>query len=718
MQSRSKFVAATCGTALVAGVLAVAYSAGSPATAADVVPDATVNGVAQAAGISADQARTRLLRQEDAHRLLKALPQSLRGQSAGHWFDAGTGKLTLAVTDEKVAKVARAAGADAKVVSRSQAELDRLLTSVRNLVGQGVPGVYSWGVDVQNNKVRVTVNRSAKTTATEGFVAAARALGDGVEIVETKSAPRQQSKAQQNAQAGTVQPGSPWWPGTESNCSIGFSVTDSSGGKHFLTAGHCTNDVNQAAYGQSGQLNKIGTSNVGGGRSVNGREGDMGVVAVTESGWTLSASVNTWGQPAITVTGSAEAMVGDAVCHSGNTSKWKCGTVKYTHKSVDYGGSVGVIEDMTWTDACSLGGDSGGGWLLGDKATGLHDGGPSQCVTNPGDDDMSIFQPVNEALTKWGLTLVTGGGDTTAPTAPGNARSTGTTANTVSLAWDASTDAVGVTGYDVYNGSTLATTVAGTSATVSGLTSDTPYTFTVKAKDAAGNVSAASNAVNARTQPGDPGGDVEPPTTPGNPRSTGVTDTTVSLAWDASVDDTGVTGYDVFNGSALATTVTGTAATVSGLTASTDYSFTIQAKDAAGNKSKPTKPVAVRTGPGGGGGRTFTNGTDYQIRDYQVAISPLTSTATGAATNPVTVKVIATHTCVEDLNVTLVSPSGRWYPLLRTPGGYYDCHPFPANKSFSVVPAADEKAGGTWTLRIGDNGPGDVGVLDSWSVTV
>ena len=135
----------------------------------------------------------------------------------------------------------------------------------------------------------------------------------------------------------------------------------------------------------------------------------MGVVAVTEPGWTLSGSVNTWGQPAVTLTGAAEAMVGDRVCHSGNTSHWQCGEVKYTHKSVDYGGGL-VIDDLTWTTACSLGGDSGGGWLLGDKATGLHDGGPSQCVDNPSDGDMSLFQPVIEALGKWQLTLVTGSG--------------------------------------------------------------------------------------------------------------------------------------------------------------------------------------------------------------------------------------------------------------------------------------------------------------------
>ncbi|WP_439377948.1 fibronectin type III domain-containing protein [Amycolatopsis lexingtonensis] len=478
-----RFVSAAGVAALAALGLGV-----SPAEAAPGHPDAEVAGVAAAFGLTADQARTQLTAQDDAHRLAVALPASVRARSAGQWFDAAAGKLTVAVTTAEAAEQARAAGAAARVVARSQADLDRTDAAVRALVGTGVPGVYGWGVDVRGNEVGVDVDRTKKTAATESFLSRVRELG--VRITETGSSPRQQS--------GTIQTGNPWWPGSESNCSVGFPVTDSSGAKHFLTAGHCTNDRDQAAYGASGQQNRIGTSNVGGTHSVNAREGDMGVVAVTEAGWALSASVNTWGQPAITLSGAAEAMVGDRVCHSGNTSHWQCGEVKYTHKSVDYGGGL-VIDDLTWTTACSLGGDSGGGWLLGDKATGLHDGGPSKCVDNPSDGDMSLFQPVAEALGKWQLTLVTSGG-TTLPGAPANPRVTGTTATSVSLTWDASTGDVAA--YDVYNGSALATSVAGTSATVTGLSPDTAYSFTVKARDAAGNTSAASAAVSAQTQPG------------------------------------------------------------------------------------------------------------------------------------------------------------------------------------------------------------------------
>ena len=99
-----------------------------------------------------------------------------------------------------------------------------------------------------------------------------------------------------------------------------------------------------------------------------------------------------------------------------------------------------------------------------------------------------------------------GGSDTQAPTAPGNLRSTGKSSTSVSLAWNASSDNVGVTSYDVYRGSTLATSVSGTSATVGGLSPSTAYTFTVRARDAAGNTSPASNAVTVTTDQGGGGG--------------------------------------------------------------------------------------------------------------------------------------------------------------------------------------------------------------------
>lgn len=99
-----------------------------------------------------------------------------------------------------------------------------------------------------------------------------------------------------------------------------------------------------------------------------------------------------------------------------------------------------------------------------------------------------------------------GSSDTQAPTTPTNLTSTGKTSSSVSLSWGASSDNVGVSAYDIYSGSNQVLSVSGTSATVSGLSASTAYTFTVKARDAAGNTSAASNSVSVTTDAGSGGG--------------------------------------------------------------------------------------------------------------------------------------------------------------------------------------------------------------------
>lgn len=89
--------------------------------------------------------------------------------------------------------------------------------------------------------------------------------------------------------------------------------------------------------------------------------------------------------------------------------------------------------------------------------------------------------------------------DTQPPTAPKNLAASNVAQTSLTLNWTASTDNVGVTGYDVYSGTTNIGTVTGTTANVTGLTANTAYSFSVNAKDAAGNVSASSNVVNVTT---------------------------------------------------------------------------------------------------------------------------------------------------------------------------------------------------------------------------
>ncbi|MHC5795620.1 RICIN domain-containing protein [Lacisediminihabitans sp. FW035] len=91
--------------------------------------------------------------------------------------------------------------------------------------------------------------------------------------------------------------------------------------------------------------------------------------------------------------------------------------------------------------------------------------------------------------------------DTLAPSAPGTPLASGTTAAKTTLSWAASTDNVAVTSYDVYRKGTLAGTVSAPTVTFtdSGLTGGTTNAYTVKARDAAGNVSTASAARNVTT---------------------------------------------------------------------------------------------------------------------------------------------------------------------------------------------------------------------------
>ncbi|WP_106964857.1 discoidin domain-containing protein [Amycolatopsis orientalis] len=96
-------------------------------------------------------------------------------------------------------------------------------------------------------------------------------------------------------------------------------------------------------------------------------------------------------------------------------------------------------------------------------------------------------------------------GDTQAPTTPSNLAAGEIGANSVALTWAAATDNVGVSGYEVFRDGKSVATSATTSYTDNGLSPDTDYTYTVRAKDAAGNASPVSSAVKVHTKPGTAG---------------------------------------------------------------------------------------------------------------------------------------------------------------------------------------------------------------------
>jgi fibronectin type 3 domain-containing protein len=214
-----------------------------------------------------------------------------------------------------------------------------------------------------------------------------------------------------------------------------------------------------------------------------------------------------------------------------------------------------------------------------------------------GAGNVSAFSNVSSATTPTAA-------DTTPPTAPTNLTATGISSTQINLAWTASTDNVGVTGYRVerctgagcssfaqIGSTTTATTYSDTTAVVA-----TSYSYRVRATDAAGNLSTYSNTATA-TAP-----DTTPPTAPTNLAATASSSSQIGVTWTASTDNVGVTGYRIerCTGASCSSfgqiaTPTATSYNDTGLTASTSYSYRVRATDAAGNLSIYSNTASAAT---------------------------------------------------------------------------------------------------------------------------
>jgi uncharacterized repeat protein (TIGR03806 family) len=198
--------------------------------------------------------------------------------------------------------------------------------------------------------------------------------------------------------------------------------------------------------------------------------------------------------------------------------------------------------------------------------------------------------------------------DTTAPSVPQGVTATAQSATQIVLSWQASTDAgSGVAGYRIFRngGTTVHATVTApaTTFTDTGLTAATQYSYTVRAFDSASpaNESANSSVATATTPSAPPVADTTPPSVPQNLTATAASSTQVNLAWQASTDaGTGVAGYRVFrNGGATPiATVTTLSYSDTGLTAATQYTYTVRAFDRAtptANESAASAAATVTT---------------------------------------------------------------------------------------------------------------------------
>lgn len=207
------------------------------------------------------------------------------------------------------------------------------------------------------------------------------------------------------------------------------------------------------------------------------------------------------------------------------------------------------------------------------------------------------------------------GDDVGLPGAPTGVTAEAGSATSVHVMWNATARA---DGYEVYRGTTKVKEVPGSQhmVDITRLRPSTRYVFSVRARDVDGRLGPPSRQVPAKT-PAAAADDRSAPTRPSAPGGRAVGSRAVQLSWSTSTDDRGVVSYDIHQGDTKIHSVGGsqTAAVLTGLRPGTDYTFTVRARDAAGNVS-PAGPAVRLTTPGTDDGRA-TAPTDFRATSHR-----------------------------------------------------------------------------------------------------
>ncbi|MFE0103529.1 S1 family peptidase [Streptomyces sp. NPDC059009] len=362
---------ATAGFVPASGANAAPQAGRAPAS------DGVLTAMQRDFGLTRSAAVDRLATEKKAAAVEKRARSAAGSGYAGSWFTPRDGRLTVAVADRSKAAKVRATGAAVEVVTHSARRLD---AAKKHLDALKAPaGVASWRVDWKANQVVVEVLADQRRdNDVKSFLARGHRAGP-VSVQVTHHKPG-------TLAAGTVG-GDPYYTGNV-RCSIGFSVH---GG--FVTAGHC-GGAGQGVNGWDGSF-------IGNFQGSSFPDNDYAWVNVGSGWWTVPVVLG-WGTVSDQlVRGSGEAPVGASICRSGSTSHWHCGTVLAKNETVNY--SQGAVHQMTKTNACAEPGDSGGSFISGDQAQGVTSGGWGNC----GSGGETWFQPVNEILNRYGLTLHT-----------------------------------------------------------------------------------------------------------------------------------------------------------------------------------------------------------------------------------------------------------------------------------------------------------------------
>jgi alpha-lytic endopeptidase len=376
-------------TAMTAAVLAFGVSAADKPALSSVVADALKRDLKLN-----DTQLTQYFRAErDAYNNELLAKRQFGLDYAGSWIERDTaGGFKFVVATTAANKMPAFNGVEVRQHRYSLSQLDASVAALNDLHARALDrnklaGVYSWYVDVPSNSVVLTVAPGSLRAAVE-FIA--------ISPVDAQSVRFKESTEQAPSHFADVTGGNAYQSGG-GRCSIGFAVTRGTT-KGFATAGHC---------GGVGTVVGLGGTTVG---SVQGQyypPGDQAWANVRSSD-TLRGRVNRYNGTEQSVLGRTEAAVGAAICRSGSTTGWRCGTVTSKNVSVNYG--AGTVRGLTQSTACAGRGDSGGSWITGSgQAQGVTSGGQlpsgqnSNCsVASP----VTWFQPINPILSRFGLTLV------------------------------------------------------------------------------------------------------------------------------------------------------------------------------------------------------------------------------------------------------------------------------------------------------------------------
>jgi chitodextrinase len=313
----------------------------------------------------------------------------------------------------------------------------------------------------------------------------------------------------------------------------------------------------------------------------------------------------------VTTSGENLPNEGKDKLHDGNLfNKWQNGggntawiqfeySIAQTHNtySITSGNDVPERDPKDWTMS---GSNDGVNWTLLDTKTGE----PSWAARNS-TLDFSFSNSTEYLFYKLNITDNHGDWtmqlselsfsfiDSEIPTVPLDLASSNITHNSFTLSWTASTDNVGVTGYEIFSDGVSIGITATTSFEVTGFNCATSYSLSVRAQDAAPNWSAQCSAHEITTAVCPP--DTEAPSVPIGLATSGITYSSFTLNWTASTDNVGVTGYEVFqDGISIGMTAT-TTMNITGLTCGTSYALTVRVQDAVPNWSAESITLNVAT---------------------------------------------------------------------------------------------------------------------------